>query len=596
MSMIVNRRDLEFQLYEVLGIDSLFKSTRYASFDRELIDEMFNAAETLAEEVFLPFADQLDANEPRFENGTAVCIPEVKAALDAYAESGFFAAGFDADIGGLQMPYVAQAAMNGMFSAANGPVYGFVMLTTAAANMLNAFGSDEQKALYLPPMIEGRWFGTMCLSETQAGSSLSDIRTRAQPRGDGAYNITGTKMWISGGENNICENIVHMVLAKLTDASPGVKGISLFIVPKLRVDESGNVGEHNHIVLAGLNHKMGQRGIPNTLLNFGESGDCIGHLVGKPHEGLRYMFHMMNEARIAIGQGAVMSGLAGYLFSLDYAQHRPQGRHPQNKNPESPQIPIIEHADVRRMLLAQKASVEGGQALIFYCCLLVDQLKIETDSNERQRMHLLLELLTPIAKSWPSEFCLEANKLAIQVLGGYGYTHDYPVERFYRDNRLNPIHEGSHGIQGIDLLGRKVAMLNGEAFDVLLEEIRQTIASAGDEFAKEKQALQDALGALKTATAAALACTDISQRLANATLYLDACGHIVVAWLWLRQAVTASAKGSGIAADDAFYAGKQKAARYFFRYELPKVFATLDLIATLDRTVMDMAVPEFIGG
>lgn len=596
MSMIVNRRDLDFQLYEVLDIESLFETDRYASFDRETIDEIFNGAEAIAEEVFLPFADKLDVNEPRFESGTAVSIPEVKVALDAFAESGFFAAGFDEDIGGLQMPYVAQTAMNGMFSAANGPAYGFVMLTVAAANMLEAFASEEQKAQFLPPMLEGRWFGTMCLSETQAGSSLSDIRTRAEPRDDGAYNISGTKMWISGGDHDVAENIVHMVLAKLPDAPPGVKGISLFIVPKMRVTESGELGERNNVVLAGLNHKMGQRGLPNTLLNFGESGDSIGYLVGEPHQGLRYMFHMMNEARILVGQGAAMSGLAGYLFSLDYAQSRPQGRHPQNKDPESPQIPIIEHADVKRMLLSQKASVEGSQALVFYCCVLVDRLKVETDAGEKQRIHLLLEILTPIVKSWPSEFCLEANKHAIQVLGGYGYTRDYPVERFYRDNRLNPIHEGAHGIHGIDLLGRKVAMHGGEALDILQEEIQQTIASAGDEFNAEKQILQDALAALSATTASTLACDDVAQRLANATLYLDACGHIVIAWLWLGQAVAASAKSSGLAADNDFYAGKITAARYFFRYELPKVFATLQLVATLDRTTMDMGVAEFVGG
>ncbi|MCH9694073.1 MAG: acyl-CoA dehydrogenase [Gammaproteobacteria bacterium] len=596
MSMIVNRRDLDFQLYEVLNIESLFESERYASFDRETIDEIFNGAEAIAEEVFLPFADKLDAHEPRFENGTAVSIPEVKLALDAFAEAGFFAAGFDEDIGGLQMPYVTQTAMNGMFSAANGPAYGFVMLTVAAANMLEAFGSDEQKAQFLPAMLEGRWFGTMCLSETQAGSSLSDIRTRAEPRDDGLFNISGTKMWISGGDNDVSENIVHMVLAKLPGAPAGVKGISLFIVPKFRVDASGNMAERNNIELAGLNHKMGQRGLPNTLLNFGESGESVGYLVGEPHQGLHYMFHMMNEARILVGQGAAMSGLAGYLFSLDYARNRPQGRHPQNKDPESPQIPIIEHADVRRLLLSQKASVEGSQALVFYCCVLVDRLKIEADAGEKQRLHLLLEILTPIVKSWPSEFCLEANKMAIQVLGGYGYTRDYPVERFYRDNRLNPIHEGAHGIHGIDLLGRKVAMYGGEALNILLEEIRQTIALAGDDFVAEKKALDDALNTLQVATVAALSCNDVTQRLANATLFLDACGHIVIAWLWLQQASAASAKGSGLATDDDFYTGKITAARYFFRYELPKAIPMLELVASLDRTTLDMGIGEFTGG
>ena len=471
MSTIVNRRDLDFQLYDVLCVQQLFQAERYAAFDRETIDEMLNGAQALAEEEFLPIAGKLDANEPRFDDGSVILPPEVEPALKAYAEAGFFAAGFDHDIGGLQIPYVVQTALNGMFSAANNSLYGFPMLTTAAANMLNTFGSPEQKALFLPPMLQGRWYGTMCLSETQAGSSLADIRTMARPRSDGTYAISGTKMWISAGEHEVSENIVHMVLAKRPDAPTGVKGISLFMVPKFRVDADGTPGARNNIVLAGLNHKMGQRGIPNTILNFGEGGESIGFLIGAPNQGLRYMFHMMNEARILVGQGATMLGLTGFLHSLDYAKTRRQGRLPGHKGSDSPPVPIVEHADVRRMLLSQKANVEGALALILYCALLVDRIKVAPDESARQELRLLLEILTPIAKSWPSEFCLEANKWAIQILGGYGYTRDYPLERFYRDNRLNPIHEGTYGIQGIDLLNRKVSMQGGKAFEALIDRI-----------------------------------------------------------------------------------------------------------------------------
>ncbi len=594
MSMIVNRRDLDFLLYELLDVEKLLATERYASFDRDMLNEVLDSAQALAEDIFLPTAASVDANEVRFEDGGAVSPPEVKEALDAFAECGFFGAGLDEEDGGLQMPYVATTAMNGMFSAANNSVYCFAMLTVAAANMLSEFGSDEQKARYLPPMIEGRWFGTMALSETQAGSSLADIKTRAVPRDDGAYNISGTKMWISGGENNISENIVHMVLAKLPDAPLGVKGISLFIVPKIRVGEDGALGEQNNIVLAGLNHKMGQRGLPNTLLNFGEGGETIGYLVGEPSQGLRYMFHMMNEARIMVGQNATMHGLAGYLASLDYAKDRPQGRLPGNKDPESPQVPIIEHADVKRMLLSQKANVEGAQAMVLYCASLVDRLNTEADEDQRQRLHLLLELLTPIAKSWPSEYCLEANKLAIQVLGGYGYTRDYPVERHYRDNRLNPIHEGAYAIHGIDLLGRKVTMQDGAAFDILCAEIESTIAAAqGTEFASEAAALQAALDNLRDTTATLLACDDATLRLANATLYLDATGHIVIAWFWLQQALTAVTAAPSSADDAAFYNGKSRAARFFYRYELPKVRPMLDIVASLDDLTVGACVADF---
>ncbi len=592
--MIVNRRDLDFVLYEVLGVEKLFATERYASFDRDMLNEVLDSAQAVAEDVFLPSAASVDAAEVRFEDGGAVSPPEVKEALDAFAECGFFAAGFDEEVGGLQMPYVATTAMNGMFSAANNSVYCFAMLTVAAANMLDEFGSDEQKAKFLTPMIDGRWFGTMALSETQAGSSLADIKTRAVPRKDGTYNIAGTKMWISGGENNISENIVHMVLAKMPDAPPGVKGISLFIVPKVRVGEDGELGKKNNIVLAGLNHKMGQRGLPNTLLNFGEGGESIGYLVGEPNRGLRYMFHMMNEARIMVGQNATMHGLAGYLASLHYAKDRPQGRLPDNKDPRSPQVPIIEHADVKRMLLSQKANVEGAQAMVLFCALLVDRLKTESDADVRQRLHLLLELLTPIAKSWPSEFCLEANKLAIQVLGGYGYTRDYPVERHYRDNRLNPIHEGAYAIHGIDLLGRKVTMHGGAAFDILCGEIESTVAAAsGTAFEREASQLHIAVEGLRETTATLLACDDTTLRLANATLYLDATGHIVIAWFWLQQALVAASASPATADDTAFYAGKYRTARFFYRYELPKVRPMLDIVAALDDLTVGASIADF---
>lgn len=582
MSAIVDRRDLSFLLFDCFAIDGLFATERYGGFDRATIEEIFDTAEGIATERYLPFAAALDANEPKLVDGRVILMPEVREALRAYADAGFFAAGMDAALGGLQLPYVVTMAINGMFAAANLGVNCYAFLTIANANLLAAFGSDEQKALFLPPMLEGRWFGTMCLSEPQAGSSLSDITTRAEPRGDGSYRITGSKMWISGADHEAADNIVHLVLAKVPGGPAGVKGISLFIVPKWRVAPDGSLGESNSIALAGLNHKMGQRGIVNGLLNFGEQDETIGYLVGEENHGLAYMFHMMNEARIGVGHQAVMLGLAGFLYSLDYARFRPQGRLPHDKDPQSPQVPIIEHADVRRMLLAQKAAVEGGLALCIYCALLLDRQKATDDAAERRDLGLLLDLLTPVAKSWPSEHCLEANKLAIQILGGYGYTREYPVERFYRDNRLNHIHEGTFGIQAIDLLGRKVRMEDGAALDLLLDRIGETISEArGGPFAGEAGDLERAVAALRAATAAALACPDRNRSLANATIYLDAVGHVVVAWLWLRQALAALPLAS-----DPFGEGKAAACRYFFRYELPQVHARFALVASLDDTCL----------
>ncbi len=595
MSQIVNRRDLDFLLFEMFSLEALFASERFAGFDREAVAAVFDTAQAMAEQEYLPFAAKLDANEPRFVDGRAEVIPEVGQALAAYAEAGMFAASFDAADGGMQLPWTVAMTANGMFSAANLGVANYSFLTIAAANLLAAFAAPEQRALFLPPMLEGRWFGTMCLSEPQAGSSLSDIRTRAEPRGDGSHRIVGTKMWISGGDHEISENIVHMVLAKIPGGPAGVKGISLFVVPKRLPDEAGNVGVSNNIALAGLNHKMGHRGTTNCLLNFGESGETIGWLVGAENTGLAAMFHMMNEARVGVGHGAVMSALAGYLYSLDYARTRLQGRAPQNKDPASPQVPIIEHADVRRMLMAQKVAVEGALALVTWCALLIDRQRVSADPAERQRLALLLDILTPIAKSWPSEHCLEANKWAIQVLGGYGYTRDYPVERFYRDNRLNHIHEGTYAIHGIDLLGRKVAMQSGAALDALVAEIEQTIVDARAALPDEAAALGQAVSALRHSTQAALACPDRTVALANATHYLDAAGTIVIARMWLWQAWVAGKALDDSPADRAFYEGKLAACRYFFRYQLPHALTQLELVAALDTTCLHLTPEQFIG-
>jgi Acetyl-CoA dehydrogenase C-terminal like/Acyl-CoA dehydrogenase, C-terminal domain len=406
-------------------------------------------------------------------------------------------------------------------------------------------------------------------------------------------------MWISGGDHELAENIVHMVLAKLPESPPGVKGISLFVVPRIRVDSEGRPGEWNNISLAGLNHKMGQRATTNCLLNFGEQGASLGYLVGEPNLGLTYMFHMMNEARIGVGMSSAMSALAGYLFSLEYSRTRRQGRPLRNKDPRSPQVPIIEHADVKRMLLSQKAAVEGALALSTHCMMLVDRKLISTDPAERADLDLLLELLTPIAKSWPSEHCLEANKWAIQVLGGYGYSRDYPVERFYRDNRLNHIHEGTFAIQALDLLGRKVRLSKGRALELLLAGIRQTIEDARrlEMLSSEVQQLEQAVQALDRATCKVKACEDPDLALANATLYLDSCGQVVVAWLWLKQAVIASnaLEGAPAAYDVDFYRGKISACRYFFRYELSRSIPWFDLVASLDDTCLRMGEAEFVG-
>ncbi len=597
MPALINRRDLDFLLYECIGVETLTQHPRYAHHDRATFDGVIDAASRLAHEVFLPHAAKLDANEPHFDGERVHLIPEVKAALDAYIEGGFLSAAFDAEHGGLQLPYTVSSAALGVFTAANAGTAGYAFLTAAAANLLRAHGTPEQRERYMQPMLAGRYFGTMCLSEPQAGSSLGDIRTRAIPQADGRYHLVGNKMWISGGEHDLSENIVHLVLARIDGAPAGVKGISLFIVPKFEVGDGGLRGRRNGVRLAGLNHKMGYRGTVNTVLGFGEQETCVGELVGTPNHGLACMFHMMNEARIGVGLGAAMLGYAGYLASLEYARGRPQGRPLSAKDPASAPVMIVEHTDVKRMLLQQKAYVEGGLALCLYCARLVDEQAITEDPKRQQETALLLDILTPIAKAWPSEFCLEANKLSIQVLGGYGYTRDYPVERLYRDNRLNPIHEGTNGIQGLDLLGRKVTMQNGAAFRLLVSRIQSDLQTTPAELDELRSALGEALQTVIRVTQAlgvVAAKGQVDLFLANANAYLEMLGHTVVAWIWLQQAQHAHAGMAGASEDDRrFYDGKLRAARYFFRYELPRVEGHAALLLRMDDTCLTMLPDAF---
>ena len=599
MSVLISRRDLEFLLYEILDVTSLCSYDRYNEHDRQTFDAVLDTTEQIALNQFLPHAAKLDENEPQFDGGSVHIIPEVKQALDAYCEAGYISASFDFDLGGMQLPWTIAQCCNAIFAAANVGTVGYGVLTVAAANMLNAFGTEDQKNTYLPPMLEGRFFGTMCMSEPQAGSSLADIRSKAEPQDDGSYLISGTKMWISAGEHDLSENIVHMVLAKIPGGPEGVKGISLFIVPKIRLNDDGSLGAHNDVQLSGLNHKMGWRGTVNTVLNFGEEGNCRGYLLGEKHKGMSHMFHMLNEARILVGLESTALAYTAYLYSLDYARNRRQGRHADEKNPNSVQIPIIEHADVRRMLLTQKVYVEGALGLLLYGAHLIDQKAITDDKQRKAEIGLLLDLLTPVMKAWPSEFCLEANKLAIQVLGGYGYTRDFPVERLYRDNRLNAIHDGTSGIQGLDLLGRKVTMQNGAAFDLFIREMENTLDEAKTENSLNELVLafEAAIDTLQNTTQSLvkLAGNGESRRfLANATIYLNMFGHVAIAWIWLRQAMIATQKlSAAIDSDKDFYAGKLDACRFFYCHELTKIEPQALLLKSFDDTCLTISNESF---
>lgn len=591
MHQLINTQDLNFLLYDFLKVESLLQFPHYAEHNRETFDAVIETAEKLAEKYFLPHNAKADENEPEFDGHEVKIIPEVKQAIDEYAAAGFIAARHDYELGGMQLPASIASAFQSYFFSANPGTAGYPFLTTAAANLISNFASETQKQQYLPHLLSGKFFGTMALTEPDVGSSLGDLKTAATPgKEDGNFLIKGQKMFISGGEHQLSENIIHLVLARIKGAPTGVKGISLFIVPKFLVDESGNKQQKNDVQLAGLIHKMGYRGTTSTVLNFGEQGHCQGFLIGEPNQGLKYMFMMMNEARIGVGLGAASIGYRGYLNSLAYARERTQGRLPSNRDASSPPVHLIQHADIRRMLLAQKAYVEGSMALCLYAARLMDEAEANPDTNKKAEAQQLLDLLTPVVKSFPSKYATKANDLAIQILGGSGYTRDYPVEQCYRDNRLNPIHEGTEGIQALDLLGRKLWQNNSTAFSQLIQLINETIQLTDkneNTLQPLSRLLSDSVNSLSRVThkvAQSLGTQQaetIDETLANASLYLDSFSKIIVGWMWLQQAHLAQQKLT-ITKDDShqkdFLQGKIQAAHYFIEWELPSVHQDLMLV------------------
>ena len=579
-STIFDRRNVEFLLWEQPAFAA-------QAGDRDTLGAMLDAAEALVTEHAT--ADAVaDAHEPVWDPATgAVSIPaETRAMLKAHREGGFTLIGAAVEDGGLGLSLTASTAINSILSCGfTSGLGGFYALTHCAAKLITAHGTPAQRDAYVPPLVEGTFGGTMALSEAQSGSSLSELSCRARHVSGDEYRLSGNKMWTSGFDHGCFENIVHLVLAKIDGANTpkGNRGISLFIVPKLLPD-----GSANDIALNGLNHKMGQRALPNSYWSLGDANDeCVGYLVGGvQHAGLMQMFTMMNDMRVAVGLHAACCGVRGFQESLAYAKERVQG----SALGRRAQIPIIQHADVRRQLLAQKALSEGALHLCFLAASLVDQ-------PDNKAAATLLDVLVPIVKAWPSEHALEANKWAIQVLGGYGYTRDYPVERLYRDNRLNMIHEGTNGIQALDLLGRKAVMSDGAATRALAKAMATDAALSGKalpDLAADLGAAVERYGATTALLGAELA-RNPERALANAHEYLNMVGHTVVAWCWLREAAAAhAALNAGAAgADVPCYEGKVATARYFFKHELVKTRAQADLLASFETSTLDMAPGYF---
>ncbi|GAA6134370.1 acyl-CoA dehydrogenase [Oceaniserpentilla sp. 4NH20-0058] len=592
---ILNERDLEFMLYELFDAEGLTSRPRYQDHSKETFTAAINTAKTVSEKHFLPIRSKVDSNEPTFDGEKVSMMPEIQPALMAVIEAGLASPSSDYDMGGMQLPLIVANAANAFISAAASTTTGYIALTNANCNLLEAYGTPEQIEQWVVPMREGRYFGTMAMTEPSAGSGLADLTTTATKDEGGNYRIRGNKIFISGGDHNLSENIIHLVLARVKGAPKGIKGVSLFVVPKFLVNEDGTKGEFNDVNLAGLFHKMGGRGQTSCALSFGEKDGAIGYLVGEEGKGLSYMFHMMNEARIMVGTGAAVTALTGFQYSLDYAKERPQGRLLSNKDPLSPAVSIIDHPDVRRMLLAQKAYSEGAYALCLLGSQLADDEKTAESEEERAKAALLLDFLTPMIKTWPSEYGPKANYLAIQVLGGHGYINEHPVEMFYRDNRLNPIHEGTTGIQSLDLLGRKVPMKNFAGYGAMLTEILSTTetASAIPELAIHAQELNEAVDILKDVTNTVMQASQVQNPdlvFSNSVAYLDMFGHIVIAWLWLKQGMVAQTalEKQPHEFDVNFYKGKVQAMQFFFRSELPNIYHWASLVKNIDTTNFDM--------
>jgi butyryl-CoA dehydrogenase len=546
----------------VFDIASLSKYDYHADYNAEMFDMILDTAKQLADTEMFPFYEEMDKMNPKLENGTIKVHPQVGKVIQRLGEDGWIAARKSYELGGQQMPYAVLNNALCVFYAANFAAASYAFLTSGAANLIDSFGSEILKEKYLEPMYTGKWQGTMALTEPQAGSSLSDIKTTATPTNDGYYNIKGQKIFISGGDHTGVPNVVHLTLAKIDGGPAGAKGISLFVIPKHRFKDDGGF-EGNDVITAGKFEKMGSTAYVTTHLVFGENDDCRGWLVGEPHHGLKYMFQMMNEARIAVGMTANAISSAAYYASLQYANERPQGRHISKKDVRLPQVEIIEHADVRRMLLFQKSVVEGAQALVTLCSFYADMEHV-TEGEEREKYRLLLELLTPIVKTYPSEMGNLSVSAGLQCLGGYGYCKDFPLEQYYRDTRINSIYEGTTGIQGMDLLGRKVLMKNGQAAQLFFQEVSKTIAEAKqiESTATYAEALEKSMQQLQQTTGYLIGLAQKDRPevfLTDATLYLEMTGHITIAWQWLMQGIVAAKalEKGGLNEDDSnFYNGK----------------------------------------
>lgn len=593
MATFYSKRDLHFQLFENQNCLELLQYPYFSDHSKETFALVLDAAEQIAEKSLFPIFKEMDRQEPQLENGIVKVHPQMRSIIRQFGADGWINAIFPYEEGGQQLPWTLHLSAGFILQAANYSASVFPFLTTGAANLIRTFGSSALRDAYNPKMYTGEWQGTMALTEPDAGSSLSDLTTIAiSTSKEGVYSIRGQKIYISAGDHDACDNVIHLMLARIEGAPAGTKGISLFVVPKIRLD-----GTPNDVLTQGIYHKMGYKGAPIVHLMIGSESACEGYLVGEAHQGLKYMFQMMNEARLGIGMNATAITAAAYQTSLAYAKVRPQGRNISDKEPNRPQVPIIQHADVKRMLLFQKSITEGSLALLIFCGLLGDKLSQESEPQKKAEMEALLDLLIPIAKSYPSEMGVQSTSMAIQVLGGAGYTTDFPVEQYYREARIHPIHEGTTGIHGLDLLGRKMLLHEGLGWKMLQKEFQSTLKEAKSLPELGEIALTFEKYAQEFASGTAQLLFKRNQGpeyyLADATLYLEGAGLLCMGWMWLKQAITAQKALDRGSKEQDFHLGKIETARYTVAYELVKLKGIVERFASTNYPTLTMKTDWF---
>ncbi len=588
----VSIKNLKFLLNEVHQVDEVFNHPYYEDHNSESLELVIDAAQQMGDQYLFPYFTEMDRQEVIYDEGKVKVHHSIPTFMKVMGEGGWIGAPAPYEMGGMQLPAMAVNSIYLILVAANNSSVGYPGLTMGSARLILSFGSEELKQKYIPNMFAGKWQGTMALTEPQAGSSLSDLVTSATPTEEGHYLIKGQKIFISSGDYQDAENVIHLMLARIDGAPAGSKGISLFVVPKYQIDDHGNATS-NDVTTAGLFHKMGQKGYATAHLIMGEKDNCKGYLVGEANRGLHQMFQMMNEARIMVGLTGAGIASAAYYASLKYANERPQGRAILEKDPTTPPTMIINHPDVKRMLFLQKAIMEGSISLLMECSKLAD-MEIISEGEEKENYNLLLELLTPIAKTYPSEDGTRSVSTGLQIFGGYGYCEDFPLEQLYRDIRICALYEGTTGIQSLDLLGRKVVTKNGKALQLLVKEITKTIEEAMtyDELKPYAEILQKEGGRLSSVTQHLIGFAmkgEIEEYIADATIYMDLFSQNILAWQWLKQAnkakqalVTKNVGGE----DLDFYESKIHTMKFFFKYELAKCTGLAKILMNPERLTL----------